>query len=84
MADDANEPSSDSDDRNSDIDKSSESRDDEDAGPGPGENNPAVACAPELEAIVPARRSRGGGNGVAPLGVGCAAGRVSGRCAGRR
>ena len=83
MADEASEPSSDSDDSNSDADQLSESQDDEDAGPMQGVENPAVAHAPEPEAILPVRRGNGGGNGLEPIGAGRAAGRVSGRDAGR-
>jgi len=84
MADDENKPRSYSDDRNSDINKLSESYDDEDAGSRPGENNHAVSHAPEPEAIILDRRGHGGGNGLAPLGAGCAAGCVSGHGAGHR
>ena len=78
----ASKPSSDSDDSNSDTNQLSESHDDEDAGPMPGVDNPAVAHSPELEAIVPAGRVHGGGNGLEPIGAGHAAGRVSGHGAG--
>ena len=74
----ASKPSSDSDDSNSDTNQLSESHDDEDAGPMPGVDNPAVAHSPELEAIVPAGRVHGGGNGLELLGAGRAAGHVSG------
>ena len=70
MADEASGPRSNSDDSNSDADQLSESHDDEDAGPMPGVENPAVAHAPEPEAIVPAGIGNGGGNGLEPLGAG--------------
>ncbi len=83
MADEASEPSSTLDDSNSDADQLLESHNDEDAGPMPGVENPAVAHAPEPEAVVPAGIGNGGGNGLEPLGVGRAASRVLGRGAGR-